>query len=35
MLTIGHSTRTSDELIRLLQTHGVQRLVDVRTIPFD
>ncbi len=33
MLTIGHSTRTSDELIRLLQARGVQRLVDVRTIP--
>ncbi len=33
LFTIGHSTRTSDELIRLLQTHGVQRLVDVRTIP--
>jgi uncharacterized protein (DUF488 family) len=33
VLTIGHSTRTITEFIRLLQAHGVQRLVDVRTIP--
>ena len=33
VLTIGHSTRTLEELIRLLQAHGVARLVDVRTIP--
>jgi uncharacterized protein (DUF488 family) len=31
--TIGHSTRPLDEFLSLLQTHNVQRLVDVRTIP--
>ena len=33
MLTIGHSTRTSEAFIDMLQAHGVERLVDVRTIP--
>ncbi len=33
LLTIGHSTRPLDELIALLREHGVQRLVDVRTVP--
>jgi uncharacterized protein (DUF488 family) len=33
VLTIGHSTRTLEELIRLLHAHGVTRLVDVRTVP--
>jgi uncharacterized protein (DUF488 family) len=31
--TIGHSTRTLDELIAMLRAHGVERLVDVRTVP--
>lgn len=31
--TIGHSTRTTRELVDLLQAHGVQQVVDVRTIP--
>lgn len=31
--TIGHSTRTVEELVRLLQEADVQLLVDVRTIP--
>lgn len=31
--TIGHGTRTADALIELLRTHGIRRLVDVRTIP--
>jgi uncharacterized protein (DUF488 family) len=31
--TIGHSTRTLDELIALLRAHGVGRLVDVRSVP--
>jgi uncharacterized protein (DUF488 family) len=31
--TIGHSTRSIDEFLTLLQSHGIQRLVDVRTIP--
>ena len=33
VLTIGHSTRTLEEFIRLLQAHGVSRVVDVRTVP--
>ena len=33
ILTIGHSTRSAEELIRLLTIHGVRRLVDVRTVP--
>jgi uncharacterized protein (DUF488 family) len=33
VFTIGHSTRPIGEFIRLLKAHGVQRLVDVRTIP--
>ena len=33
MLTIGHSTRTLETFLHLLQVHGVTRLVDVRTIP--
>src|ERR1700686_2401975 len=33
ILTIGHSTRPIDEFIALLQQHGVERLVDIRTIP--
>ena len=32
-MTIGHSTRPVAEFIRLLKTHDVKRLVDVRTIP--
>jgi uncharacterized protein (DUF488 family) len=31
--TIGHSTRSTDELIAMLQDAGVKTLVDVRTIP--
>jgi uncharacterized protein (DUF488 family) len=33
IMTIGHSTRTAKELIRLLKGHQVRRLVDVRSIP--
>ena len=33
VFTIGHSTRPVDEFIALLTAHGVQRLIDVRTIP--
>ena len=33
VLTIGHSTRTLEEFIGLLQAHGVTRVVDVRTVP--
>ena len=31
--TIGHSTRSIEELATLLKANGVERLVDVRTIP--
>jgi len=33
VLTIGHSTRSVEVFIAMLQAHGVKRLVDVRTIP--
>ena len=33
VFTIGHSTRAIDAFIELLRAHGVQRLIDVRTIP--
>lgn len=33
ILTVGHSNRTLDDLIQLLSAHGVQRLIDIRTIP--
>ncbi len=33
ILTVGHSTRSIEEFIALLQAHGVKQLVDVRTIP--
>lgn len=32
ILTIGHSTRTFDEFLRLLQAHGVTCVADVRTV---
>jgi uncharacterized protein (DUF488 family) len=32
-LTIGHSTRTIEEFVGLLQAHAVTRAVDVRTVP--
>ena len=31
--TIGHSTRTLEELVALLREHGVTRLADVRRFP--
>src|SRR5690606_26272410 len=33
VFTIGHSTRSFEELVALLRAHGIERLVDVRTIP--
>lgn len=32
-MTIGHSTRTWKDFLDLLRTHGVKRVVDVRSIP--
>jgi len=31
--TIGHSNRTIQEFLALLEAHGIGKLVDVRTIP--
>lgn len=31
--TIGHSTRSIEELISLLKAHGIQCVIDIRTIP--
>lgn len=33
VLTIGHSTRTREEFMEILQSHQVTDLIDVRTIP--
>lgn len=33
VLTVGHSTRPIDEFVELLKAHGVERVVDVRTVP--
>jgi uncharacterized protein (DUF488 family) len=33
VMTIGHSTRPIAEFVHLLKAHGVERLVDVRTVP--
>ncbi len=31
--TIGHSTRSAEEMIQLLHANGIRVLIDVRTIP--
>lgn len=31
--TVGHSTRSLEELVRMLKRHGIELLVDVRSIP--
>ena len=33
VFTIGHSTRTWDDFLELLRAHGLERVVDVRSIP--
>ena len=33
VVTFGHSTRTQDEIARLLHHHGVTAVADVRTVP--
>jgi uncharacterized protein (DUF488 family) len=33
VFTIGHSNRPLEEFLRLLRAHGVELLVDVRTMP--
>lgn len=33
LYTIGHSTRTLDELVSALKVHGIETLVDIRAFP--
>jgi uncharacterized protein (DUF488 family) len=33
VFTIGHSTRTWEAFLELLRAHGIERVVDVRSIP--
>lgn len=33
IFTIGHSTHSIEEFVELLRAHGVEQVVDVRTIP--
>ena len=33
LYTIGHSTHTLEEFVRLLRAHSVARVADVRSIP--
>ena len=33
LFTVGHSTRTIEEFVHLLKAHGIQRVIDVRSIP--
>jgi uncharacterized protein (DUF488 family) len=33
ILTIGHSTHPIEEFLALVEAHGVQQIVDIRTIP--
>jgi uncharacterized protein (DUF488 family) len=33
VLTVGHSTRTIEEFLRLLKAHGATCVVDVRSVP--
>src|SRR4051794_39207917 len=33
IFTVGHSTRSLEELVDLLWSHGVATLADIRTIP--
>jgi uncharacterized protein (DUF488 family) len=33
MWTVGHSTRSADEFVTVLQAHGIETLVDVRRFP--
>jgi uncharacterized protein (DUF488 family) len=31
--TVGHSTRTAEEFVRILEAHQIKALVDIRTFP--
>jgi uncharacterized protein (DUF488 family) len=32
-MTVGHSNRSLEEFLGILQAHGIQHLVDIRTVP--
>jgi uncharacterized protein (DUF488 family) len=32
-MTIGHSTHSFEEFVKILSTHSVEKVVDIRTIP--
>ncbi|MFN2359433.1 MAG: DUF488 family protein [Desulfotignum sp.] len=34
IFTIGHSTHTTDEFLRLLQLHSITAVADVRSSPY-
>lgn len=31
--TVGHSTRAGEEFVALLSSHGIEHLIDIRTVP--
>lgn len=33
LYTVGHSTRSAEEFVRLLRAHGIECVADVRTLP--
>ena len=33
IFTIGHSTRPIEEFVAMLEAHGVEKLIDIRTVP--
>jgi uncharacterized protein (DUF488 family) len=33
ILTIGHSTRAIEEFVAMLKAHGIEMLIDIRTVP--
>lgn len=33
VFTVGHSTHPIEEFVELLKAHGVQRIIDIRTVP--
>jgi uncharacterized protein (DUF488 family) len=33
VFTVGHSTRTTEAFVHLMKAHGIQHVIDVRSIP--
>ncbi len=33
IFTIGHSNRSIEDFLAILESHGIERLVDIRTVP--